>query len=172
MATAVSILAHMSKHYSDWHINHALEYVIVECENDDAKSVIIRYARARRKAEGFDPRTYEPNKASNSHRKIPKNKIKKLEKDAKSSVEIINSCVVCGEFFESKHKDATQCGLGKCRTRASRLRKKGFVVGRQLQDTDQCPHGHQLKECAQIWCSNRLEDLNEATLIIRAPEEV
>jgi hypothetical protein len=106
-----ALLKHMELFYSDWHIANDLDCVLACCADEFAVEAVKRYARARRKAYGFSPKSLD----SNSHRLIAAAKLAKLTGSTASDVH----CVVCGRTFSAKRSTARFCTTS-CRVKGNR----------------------------------------------------
>jgi hypothetical protein len=105
------LLRHIAKHCYDYHVAHDLDAVLDVCTSPESREIVKAYARARRNAPGWNPRSYEPGKRHNSHtaEMIPQ----LLEKGANAR------CAECGAPLQAFRKSAKFCS-NTCRVRSHR----------------------------------------------------
>lgn len=118
--TAMALIKHMTKFYSDWSMAHDLDCVEMACQRNPRRlRVVRRYARARRAAPDWQP--HRPRQ--NNHDRIPEGVLRDILEDA-SFVDRTDSrtCHSCGEHLgQRKRRDARFCST-RCRVAAARKR--------------------------------------------------
>ena len=112
---AERLLKYMARFYSDWHIKHELDGVLSACDTDGDRDVVQRYARLRRRAKDYDPRSPEDGRRHNSHTRSMIDQALDVARDTRPV------CAVCNERFDGR-RNATTCPDRVCKAAARRRR--------------------------------------------------
>ena len=108
-----ALLRHCELYQGDRHIAEEFDAVEDEAATDDDAANLRRYRRARMNAPGFTRRSY----ASNNHRNIPADVLRKLTDQPATRTQ--RACQACQVPFTSARADAKFCSTA-CRVRNHR----------------------------------------------------